>query len=433
MENAPAPFICPLTFALKDAKGILQSEGPAKATLDGGAFTLTTEAGATLRIVDRDVDAVREEGRNVIARLEAGGELALSKAGREHEALVRRLTEFCDRGLIRDLLMEEAEIFTPLEARASFKEQFGVRGSEFGGGQGLPNSQLPTPNSELCRIHIFESGLILFLKEGDPIRIPLGIVDGIKDEGLDLTVRLDDGGTWTFSALARSRDPFRTALVKGMNALQTRIEEALKNSFPGLDPATIPAMSRLFKDGRAVFKDEAEATGPGLWGRLEKAWTGSEAADAYAFLAAKAAVSPIAFGIKHGLWGDLGGDYLFCLAPGLGELIAWETTPLQPKEDPGETEGRATYFFQREAGGDWRSEVTALALRLLMINFRREPICLAQEQLEDAAHAQTARAVRHLEPLRRLRKQFIGRAIHTTPEGWTKSVESILAAGNTGG
>ena len=450
-SEAAAPVVCTLEFLLKNAEGKTQAEGSARGTLQGETFTLLTDRAETIRIVDRDVDAVREEGRVIIVRLATGAELTLSKAGRDHETCVRHLTEFCDRGLIRDLLMEEEEIFPMFEAGAAYKKQFRVESSEFREGAG--NSQLgaggteesseygvqsregglSTLNSQLstifpCRLYLFESGLVLFRDGAEPVRIPFGIVDGVQDEGLNLAVGLDDGATWTLSALARSRDPFRNALVTGMDALQTRMQEALKTAFPGLDPAAIPALSRLFKDGRTVFKDDAESAGPGLWMSLEKAWAASEAAVTYSTLASKAGGAPIAFGIKHGLWGDLAGDYLFCLIPGLGEMIAWETTPLAPKEESDETEGRATYFFRREAGADWRREVDALARRLLMINFRREPVYLAQDKLEDAAHAQTARAVRHLEPLRNLRKQFAGRAIHTTPEGWTKSVETILAS-----
>jgi len=424
-SEAAAPVVCTLEFLLKNAEGKTQAEGSARGTLQGETFTLLTDRAETIRIVDRDVDAVREEGRVIIVRLATGAELTLSKAGRDHETCVRHLTEFCDRGLIRDLLMEEAEIFPTTEAK------FKVQGSK--SKVGTETGQPITPDSQLlspapCRIYLFESGLVLFRDGAEPVRIPFGIVDGVQDEGLNLAVGLDDGATWTLSALARSRDPFRNALVTGMDALQTRMQEALKTAFPGLDPAAIPALSRLFKDGRTVFKDDAESAGPGLWMSLEKAWAASEAAVTYSTLASKAGGAPIAFGIKHGLWGDLAGDYLFCLIPGLGEMIAWETTPLAPKEESDETEGRATYFFRREAGADWRREVDALARRLLMINFRREPVYLAQDKLEDAAHAQTARAVRHLEPLRNLRKQFAGRAIHTTPEGWTKSVETILAS-----
>ena len=48
MGNAPAaqaPFACALAFALKDAKGTIQSEGGAKAILDGETFTLDSTGG----------------------------------------------------------------------------------------------------------------------------------------------------------------------------------------------------------------------------------------------------------------------------------------------------------------------------------------------------------------------------------------------------
>ncbi|MGD0360154.1 MAG: hypothetical protein ABSC93_04760 [Bryobacteraceae bacterium] len=98
--------------------------------------------------------------------------------------------------------------------------------------------------------------------------------------------------------------------------------------------------------------------------------------------------------------------------------VAWEATT---------GSGRATYFFDVAAPLD--QGIARLTRGLALISFRREPIYLPDESLEQLA--QFRRYVigsRKLPDLRALRAAFRGRAIHTSPEAWTRQVEAVTHA-----
>jgi len=63
---------------------------------------------------------------------------------------------------------------------------------------------------------------------------------------------------------------------------------------------------------------------------------------------------------------------------------------------------------------------------LQAVNFRREPIYLAEERLYEPRYARYRFSVMRLPELRRLRELFIGRVIHSSPEQWKRDVEDLL-------
>jgi hypothetical protein len=113
-------------------------------------------------------------------------------------------------------------------------------------------------------------------------------------------------------------------------------------------------------------------------------------------------------------------------------VIAWESTSHS---------GRATYFFRMlpedkagdlrdiaKAGSSIESAVQRLNRALVMLNFRREPIYLPDDSLDtQLRYRRYAIACRKISVLRELRTSYIGRAVHTSPEGWRKQVEAIVA------
>jgi hypothetical protein len=63
---------------------------------------------------------------------------------------------------------------------------------------------------------------------------------------------------------------------------------------------------------------------------------------------------------------------------------------------------------------------------MLAINFRREPIYLPDERLEEPQYQKYSFAVAKIPALRELRQLFIGRVIHSSPEQWKKHVMDLL-------
>jgi len=63
---------------------------------------------------------------------------------------------------------------------------------------------------------------------------------------------------------------------------------------------------------------------------------------------------------------------------------------------------------------------------MLAINFRREPIYLPDERLEEPRYLKYRFAIQKIPSLRILRSLFIGRVIHRSPEQWQEDVINLL-------
>jgi hypothetical protein len=102
---------------------------------------------------------------------------------------------------------------------------------------------------------------------------------------------------------------------------------------------------------------------------------------------------------------------------GTASRVAWEASSRG---------GRATYVFRPAAGSG--AGIAGLEEGLAAVNFRREPIYLAQEALESAArYRHYAIAARKVPELSALRAAFVGRALHRTLPSWRRQLEALLA------
>ena len=128
--------------------------------------------------------------------------------------------------------------------------------------------------------------------------------------------------------------------------------------------------------------------------------------------------------------------FLFPLAAKAGSsapanVVAWEASSRS---------GRATYFFRlvdpaqaaQLADPSRAAAIVDAAIRrlnrvLAMLNFRRRPIYLSDDELAmDPRFHRYAIAARRLPEVREVRASFLGRALHTSPEAWQTQVASIL-------
>jgi len=116
---------------------------------------------------------------------------------------------------------------------------------------------------------------------------------------------------------------------------------------------------------------------------------------------------------------------------GTANVAAWEASSRS---------GRATYFFRlvdpsqasqlqnpAQAPALGESAVRRLNRVLGMLNFRRRPIYLSDNDLEmDPQYHRYSIAARRLPELREVRASFLGRAIHSSHEAWQGQVKAIL-------
>jgi hypothetical protein len=120
--------------------------------------------------------------------------------------------------------------------------------------------------------------------------------------------------------------------------------------------------------------------------------------------------------------------FFFPLAAKSGSLdpsgvVAWEASSRG---------GRATYFFrvlaERPSAAGLEAGIHRLNRVLGLLNFRRRPIYLSDDELErDPKFHRYAIAARRMPEVREVRAAFLGRAIHSSLEAWQSQVKTILA------
>ncbi len=117
----------------------------------------------------------------------------------------------------------------------------------------------------------------------------------------------------------------------------------------------------------------------------------------------------------------------------LGQL-AEKTTTVTIKEFTPEG-GFATYVYRclDASSNDVAYAETARAISRTMValNFFREPLYAPQIEIDTGKFADYKLAVRKLPYLRIARQLFMGRAIHTSVEGWRSGLDKLLASSSS--
>ena len=107
-------------------------------------------------------------------------------------------------------------------------------------------------------------------------------------------------------------------------------------------------------------------------------------------------------------------EYIWLMAPIKNALILEAASP--------EGGGKATYVFAVD--GDSDALMSSLNFCLHMVEFRREPIYMSDEQLQKPENISYATAVEKAPQLIPLRKLFKCRVAHT--EGWKEGLDKLV-------
>jgi hypothetical protein len=413
---------CPAAYSLQQGDGGLQAEGQARARLDSSSLTLFPESGAgELTVTYRNILAFAGADYRVSLTLISQNKIILSELGYQYEDFLRLLSQLRNEMLLKDMLMEESLKSSWKEAGFSRRDRAGVE---------------PSGN---CELRLYDTGLVVMPEFGELMRIPYSDVLDLKAGDYALTLATEEGEVLVFSQLGRNFDPFRAALADAMNELALKAQAILHESLPELDSLLLRKASGLMKEGRAAMKADLDKISPEIWTRLEKRLGTFDLSEEYAFLKALAREDKLCIGLKRGLMGDLTGEYLWFLIPIFSQDGSKPGNAIAMEAASEAGEGRATYFFRIMPRQDYRSskdfstvlQETDRSIRtinrcMIEINFRREPVYLSDERLQEAAYVKYIFAVHKLPALRFLRERFIGRVVHGSPEQWQQDVLDLL-------
>ena len=398
------------------------SQGDSDLLLDAEKLTVLPTSGDPLLIPYRDIIQLSKAGYKINANLVSKEKLTIFNLGFKYEDFFRNFSNLNNEVILKDLLMNETIHKSGVAADLGYID---ADKSEKALGQ--------------CELRIYETGAVIINGDGNFIRIPYNDLARIHIDSYKLILDTDYDDSYVFSKMGKELDVCFKMLNDLIKALSVKTQLSLQELLPVFDSSVIRKIARLMKDGRAASHMNIDAISPGIWTELEKKLDTFGVKEEYEYLASLGQPERICIGMKRGLMGDLTGEYIWFLVPIFnvdttqpGNAIAMEATAV-------EGSGKATYFFKITDPGIYKNlknqeELQAVVDKslkqinrdLITVNFRREPIYLTDEQLDSTTYVAYRRAVSKVPALQELRRLFIGRVIHNSPEQWKEAVTQLL-------
>lgn len=453
-ENITLDFDCPASFLLQYAGKTEILNDTCHAHIEKEKLSLLTATGKNLVFYLRDLLKLQENDYHLLMTFAPNLYLDVFKLGFKFEDFSRVLNHNYHELILQDSLYHEKTRLADVKASLTYM-----------------NHQGQTTGPVKCEIRVFETSLTLIPISGPIIRFPFRDIFTILSENYCITVITDTGETIILSQLGYQLDRVYKTLCQVLNELTTRTLSFLQDLLPTTHAAIIQQITPLFKDGKIARRQQLEAISPTLWIELENAISRTPLADSYHYLKSLGNEAHLAIGFKRGLLGGPKHDYSWFFVPMTGNepgkptnIIAFEAgnihlpdpdnqedipphdeneENLQQDDKPGESllkqEGKATYFFHLMDINQWASlnrqaslepylDQVILSFNHCMqeINFRREPIYLPADRLEEPRFKNYKYALLRLPGLQRLRTLFIGRVMHKSLEQWKKDVHSLI-------
>ncbi len=393
-----------------------------KAGDDG--LNVTPEFGGLLSFFYSEIREVRGDDYKAVISLASGEKLVLKELGYQFEDLLRVLEKHRRDAAVEWMLMEEGLTKGGFEAEFAFKMKGGKKGKG------------------ACEMRLYETGMVIVPEEGEPVRLHYGDITEVGGSEDELVVKVATvaGDAYEFTKMGNKLGLFRRTLSKIISSRAEEVQAWVMNLLPKAEPSVIRKLVQLMKEGNAVKKKDFDAVYPALWKQLESKIDETEMKEEYAFLKKMSQREKICVGVKRGLMGGLTKEYFWFLIPIYGgkrgepgNAIAMESISA---DDAG---GRATYFFRltgrkayakmknsKELDKEVDSFIESINRCMIETNFRREPIYLSDEKLNEAKHGKYRTAIEKVPSLRALRSLFIGRVMHTDTEQWERDVTGLL-------
>jgi len=408
---------------LKSQDVVQISDTPAKIILEQENFSIFPENWGTYLFSYREVIDVIPEDYQLKLSLNKGQELIISQLGYQYEDFIRIFIKLRNEMILKDLLFQETLKKSGLEADFLYLDESGLE-----------------KQKGKAEFKFYQTSLVILPERGELMKILFSDILGTKTDNFQIEITIEKVGKVIISKLGEKFDLFKETLQSCLNEIVLNVQNFIKGIWPEIDFSILNKISSLIKEGKAIKRGEIETMAPEFWERFEKALTRTEVKEEYEFLKSIGEQEKIYLGFKKGLMGELTGDYLWFFIPiysqdksKLGNAIAFETT--------GEKEtGRATYFFRILGRNEYKTAdkaqidnqiddlISKINLGLLAINFRREPIYLPEEKLEEPDYAKYRFSMAKIPEIKLMRELFIGRVIHRDNEQWQKGVTDLLTS-----
>jgi hypothetical protein len=395
-------------FQYLDASGTVQSEGPCQFRFDPETAILTPASGAPIAFDLGDVDRAVRHDWDLELALFSGRRIQLRQFGAAFSTMCEELLAAWRDRTVQCLLLEDLEEVARYSATAALNGP-------------------PVP----AQIRLYKSNIAVLPLDGPAIQWRLADVDAVSFDEAAYAVTLESAGErLTIAKLAKKTDEFRGNLDGAIGELHTHQAEVLHTTFPFLDPEQLQRLVETMPEGRSVALAPLSAIHPKLPDALIAHAVDEHLRPYFDVLRTRSASDGAMTGFKFVRPGEEKSEedsgqaetdgkddrpplVFWFFFPLPGGRVAWEATT---------GSGRATYFF--DAPPPIEQAIAHLTRGLALVNFRREPVYLSDEALEqEQRFHRYAIGCRKLPDLRTLRAAFRGRAMHTSLDAWTAQVE----------
>jgi hypothetical protein len=450
---------------LEQAGAAIQS-GSCRLTIENANLRLIPEKGQPLVLDLGDIDVFSPGDYQLSLKLYTGKTIVLHQFGKTFQNLCHDLLEAYRERLVQCLLLEDLEEIERFEGFVQLDSA---------------DSTFSSP----AQLRLYKSNLAILPETATGLHWRLSDFDTVDFDEATYTLELRSGTErLILTKLAKRTHEFIDRLRSAIDDLSDNSARILQPLFPFLSPDKFQRIAGLMREGHATAISKLAAVHPKIEPVLMEKIVDSNFKPYFDILKKRMPIESDFFtGFKiirpekeNGAAGNGSGEspdsepdgsvmgepeavpvaksesdteekegeqeqvvhwFFFPLATKQGEkksanVVAWESTSHS---------GRATYFFRMipedvaenlidpvKAGGMLESTIQRLNRALVMLNFRREPIYLPDASLDTQLHYRRyAIACRRIAVLRELRASYIGRALHTSPEGWQKQVDAILA------
>jgi hypothetical protein len=436
-----ANFACSLSTELIDDKGKRVSTGRSKAAIETETLSIKTESGAARVIALRDIAGIRHGDHSIEVLLGSGEKWSFSSLGYSYDDFLRILHQNRNELILADMLADEALVMPDVVGEAE-----------------IGDATAPALLQGKCRIRLYRTSLAVLPLQGEIMRFPLGCMkEDIRIENFRLFLETDSGEKIAFFKLGGQLDLLKKSLANALTDLAIETQNYLRELLPKVKPEALSAAAALLRDGKAALRSRLDDQAPGLWRELESALLTSEIGESYRHLQALGKAEKAAFGFKRGLMGSLSGDTIWFLIPIYsvdpqipGNALAMEAGTIRKANDSDAVpasgddpliggSGKATYFFRLVSRNEYGKAAVAGTLdrnidecirrfnrAMLAVNFRREPLYLSNEKLQQPDYQHYRYSLQRLPELRMLRDHFIGRVVHRGKAQWQQDVAELL-------
>jgi len=441
-------------------------EGPCRFQFDVQTFTLTPESGAPLAFDLGDLDAVTAADWEVRLPLYTGRTILLKQLRKTFDNLAHDLLGAFRQRTIQCLLLED------MQEMGRFQGNFELK------------SQENPPGAGPAEIRLYKTNLAVLPAASQAFQWRLADIDSIEFDSANYVVVIKSGGeTLNVSRLAKRTEEFAAKLREATADLSTKSAQALPTSFPFLNPDQLQSIAAVLKEGCSALVAKLAAVHPKMPAALAANAVDQDLKPYYDQLLARTGNGTLYAGFKlirpeDGTGGMGDGSDQTAAAPTSGagvpdpdaanasaedddgadvdtggpQTLYWFFFPIAAKASTSEPanvvaweassrSGRATYFFRlvdpakaaqlcdaSNASAIVDSSVRRLNRVLAMLNFRRRPIYLSDDELETGPKFHRyAIAARRMAEVREVRASFLGRALHSSLEAWQGQVAAILA------